>query len=515
MSRITPTPLTALRPSPEAVPAAVSPPPADRRWRVDVGCGWPRSELRRQDFAGHADELVDRRVGQGVPLGAGRVVLVELLEQPAVGHRVRFVQAATWTSASRTLCPMSASLPAAPMMQSVLRRQKSDACDTPGCLIWIVKYCKTDIYLLARDTQSMGCIYYVQCDMQSLSDHIALDEILTSGELAARLTTTGLSAAAARQVISRNNDPAVRVLPFRLPHRARLFTRRTSVQNESFYLRLADVMIKVRPGVARTIVALLKRRILPRADAHRLLAAPLTPKSSRTPTYDAEVKALTDLGLCYVEDSTMALERLTFNSIVGLPKSHQLARSERARQIVAMFFTRMITDQCRRQGVISWTGTTLPDGTGAVMFNDHVFSAIGYSWLDPLMRRAVGQKPKPTPVLFDVYARECDVQDVLGFVHRLAHIGSNRNARMPVLGVLAAYAFSGDAWSVAKARGLLAINLRQSYGDAALAMLAKMEHLLHLADAGDWFGEHAAEIDYEELANDVDVLRVTAVPQNF
>ena len=354
----------------------------------------------------------------------------------------------------------------------------------------------------------MGCICYVQCDMQSLSDHIALDEILTSGELAARLTTTGLSAAAARQVISRNNDPAVRVLPFRLPHRARLFTRRTSVQNESFYLRLADVMIKVRPGVARTIVALLKRRILPRADAHRLLAAPLTPKSSRTPTYDAEVKALTDLGLCYVEDSTMALERLTFNSIVGLPKSHQLARSERARQIVAMFFTRMITDQCRRQGVISWTGTTLPDGTGAVMFNDHVFSAIGYSWLDPLMRRAVGQKPKPTPVLFDVYARECDVQDVLGFVHRLAHIGSNRNARMPVLGVLAAYAFSGDAWSVAKARGLLAINLRQSYGDAALAMLAKMEHLLHLADAGDWFGEHAAEIDYEELANDVDVLRV-------
>ena len=135
LSRITPTPLTALRPSPEAVPAAVSPPPADRRWRVDVGCGWPRSELRRQDFAGHADELVDRRVGQGVPLGAGRFVLVELLEQPAVGHRVRFVQAATWTSASRTLCPMSASLPAAPMMQSVLRRQKSDACDTPGCLI--------------------------------------------------------------------------------------------------------------------------------------------------------------------------------------------------------------------------------------------------------------------------------------------------------------------------------------------------------------------------------------------
>ena len=74
--------------------------------------------------------------------------------------------------------------------------------------------------------------------------------------------------------------------------------------------------------------------------------------------------------------------------------------------------------------------------------------------------------------------------------------------------MLAAYAFSDDAWSVAKERGLLAINLRQSYGDAAVAMLAKMEHLLHRADAGDWFGEHPAEIDFEGVANDIDVLRV-------
>ena len=280
--------------------------------------------------------------------------------------------------------------------------------------------------------------------MRSLLDHIALDDILTSGELAARLTTTGLTPAAARQVISRNNDPAVWVLPFRLPQGGRLFTRRTFVPNEGFYLRLADVITKFRPGLARTIVTLVKRRVLLRADAQRLLAAPLKPKSSRTPTYDAEVKALTDLRLCSVEGSTTALERLTFNSIVGLPTSHQLARSERARQIVDMFLTRMITDQFRRQGVISWTGATLPDlRTGSVLFNDHVFSALGYSWLDPLVRRAIGKKPKPAPVLFDVYARQCDLQDVLGFVYRLAHIGSNRNARMPLLGVLAAYAFSG------------------------------------------------------------------------
>ena len=343
--------------------------------------------------------------------------------------------------------------------------------------------------------------------MPSLSHHIAPTEILTSGQLAKRLTTTGLTPVAARQAIHRNNDPAVLVLPFRLPQRSRLFALRASLQNRAFYHRLAEVITESRPGLARTIRALLKRQILLKADAQRLLAAPLKPKSSRTPIYDAEVKALTDLRLCSVEGSTTALERLTINSLVGFPTSHRLARTERTRQIVEMYITRMITDQFRKQGIIGWTSATFPDiETGTVRFSDQVFSAFGYSWLDPLVRRAVGQKPKSVPVLFDVCARGCDDHDVMGFLHRLARIGSNRNARMPVLGVLAAYAFSGDAWSVAKQRGLLTINLRQSYGDAALDMLAKIESLLRLADAGDRFGERTAEIDYEGLANDVDEL---------
>ena len=343
--------------------------------------------------------------------------------------------------------------------------------------------------------------------MPSLSKHIALTEILTSGQLATRLTTTGLTPVAARQAIHRTNDPAVLVLPIRLPKRSRLFTLRASLQNRAFYHRLAEVITESRPGLARTIRALLKRRILLRADAQRLLAAPLKPKSSRTPTYNAEVKTLTDLQLCSVEESATALERLTINSLVGFPRSHRLARAGRTRQIVEMYITRMIADQFRKQGIIGWTSATFSDiETGTVRFSDYVFSAFGYSWLDPLVRRAVGQKPKPVPVLFDVCARRCDAHDVRGFLHRLARVGSNRNARMPVLGVLAAHAFSGDAWSVAKQRGLLAINLRQSYGDAALDMLAKLECLHRQADAGGRFGEHTAEIDYEGLANDVDEL---------
>ena len=345
--------------------------------------------------------------------------------------------------------------------------------------------------------------------MVALSDHIAPGEILTSAQLAQRLARTGLTNAAARQVISRNKDSAVWILPFHLPRRARLFARRESNAKDDFYERLATVIADLRPGLARTIRALLTRRVLLKADAQRLLAAPMRPKTSRTPTYDAEVSVLTQLGLCGVEGEETALERLTIHALIGTPTSHKHARSERVRQIVNMRLARILTDQFRKQAVIGWASSThgLRE-TGTALFSDYAFSAFSYSWLDPLVRRSVGQKPKPTPVLFDVFSRECDVYDVEGLLHRLRRIGSNRNARLPLLGVIAAHTFTANAWDVAKKGGLLAINLRQSFGKAALRALAGMEHLLGLAIAGDPFGKHDAEIDYEGLADDVEALRV-------
>ena len=345
--------------------------------------------------------------------------------------------------------------------------------------------------------------------MVALSDHIASGEILTSGQLAERLARTGLTHAAARQVISRNKDRAVWVLPFHLPRRARLFARRESNANDRFYERLATVIAELRPGLARTIRRLLTRRVLLKVEAQRLLAAPLQPKASRTPTYDAEVSVLVELGLCGVEGEDTALERLTIRPLIGTLASYKHARSEFVRQIVNMRLTRILTDQFRKQAVIGWESSTYGNReTGTVLFSDYAFSAVSYSWLDPLVRRSRGRRPKSTPVLFDVFSRECDLHDVEGFLHRLRRIGSNRNARLPLLGVIAAHTFAGDAWDVAKKGGLLVINLRQSYGRAALKALAGMEHLLRLAIVGDPLGKYDAEIDYEGLADDVEALRM-------
>ena len=85
---------------------------------------------------------------------------------------------------------------------------------------------------------------------------------------------------------------------------------------------------------------------------------------------------------------------------------------------------------------------------------------------------------------------------------------ANRNARIPLLGVIAAHTFTGDAWNTAKKGGLLAINLRQAYGKTALKTLVRMEHLLGVAVANDPLGSHGAEIDYDTLAEDVEAMRV-------
>ena len=146
-----------------------------------------------------------------------------------------------------------------------------------------------------------------------LYDIIPPDSILTSGQLAARLIATGTSHQAARKAMSRNRDPAVWILPVSLPRRVRMFARRDSVRNTAFYQKLATALNDLRPGLARTILALLQRRILLRFDAQRLLAAPSQPRSSRTPTYAAELSVLAELGLCKVEGTDTALERITIN----------------------------------------------------------------------------------------------------------------------------------------------------------------------------------------------------------
>jgi hypothetical protein len=202
---------------------------------------------------------------------------------------------------------------------------------------------------------------------------------------------------------------------------------------------------------------------------------------------------MVDLGICDVEARGTSLERLSLKRLAGTQESHALARSARAESIVAGRLTSMLTEHFRRTALVSWTSVLLPTlGESVVEFNSFSFSARAFSRLDPLLRRNEGVAPKPTPVLLDVFGRECDLEHVLGFVHRLKRVTNGTRTRLPVLGVVAAPNFSTAAWTSARENGLYAFNLRQFYGDTALAAMSQAERLLRYAtDAVGGFDEDA------------------------
>lgn len=340
--------------------------------------------------------------------------------------------------------------------------------------------------------------------MTRLSELLGPGEVLDSAGLARRIAASGRSLIAARQVISRSSDPAIWKLPIRLPGRSRLFALRDSRTSDEFYLTIARKLEIQRPGIARVIRSLLNRGVLLQAEAQRVLASPYRRGASRTPTFESEVGLLVDLELCRREATGTSLERISLSRLAGTAESHDLARSARAKSLVANQLSSMLTRHFRDTTVVGWTSVTLPiDGRPVVEFNNYPFSASAFSHLEPLVRRAKGMKPKPAPVLFEVLGRECDLEDAGGFIHRLKRISNNPNSRLPVLGVIAAVDFSKLAWSTIKRNGLYAINLSRFYGPAALTALSLVERLLQYDLAVD----STSEEDVEALAGTLEALR--------
>ena len=338
------------------------------------------------------------------------------------------------------------------------------------------------------------------------SDVIPYDRPVTSGELAALLQNNGSSASAARQAIRRDKD--LWRLPFRLPHRGRLFARKQQQFDALFFLGVATAIESQRPGLSRTIRALFGRRTLLAAEAERLLAAPRKQRASRTPIYATQVRSLVDLGVCRIEAEGTSLERLTLSPLAGSREVAGLATSSKARLLIEAQLTRLLADDMRRKNVIGWNSAQYPDASGSIRFSEYPFAAIAYCWLNPLMRQAKEQKPKPTPVLFDVHSRNCSVLDVEGFLQRISQVSLGSRTRLPILGVLAANDFEKGAWSLAKQRGLMLVSFRQSLGDEALRSLARVETLLKMVGS-----DSVAETDdttgsLDSLADSLDALKV-------
>ena len=169
----------------------------------------------------------------------------------------------------------------------------------------------------------------------------------------------------------------------------------------------------------------------------------------------------------------------------GPDSSHvyQLALTAAGERITETLLARFLLRHYRLQSLLSWQRGEAADGAiGYLPFNGFAFSASGFSWLRPLVGVRNGTS-RPKPVLLDVYNRDCYLEDVDGFVERVDRAG--RVAKLVPLPIVAATTFTQDAFNRAKREGLLAIRLRDLFGDAAIEALGHIESLARGVSALD------------------------------
>lgn len=332
-----------------------------------------------------------------------------------------------------------------------------------------------------------------------LLQFIGLNEVLTSSELLKRLQTSGIDSAYARQLLHRKADAqnVWRSECLVLPSGGRLFARNGFQKTEEFRQKCLPILKELRPGIARAMQAIVREEIILRSRAELLLASPLISDKANYPSYQNEVSVLTELGISRSEGGDGVLERLAHEEQDG-DTTYAIALRAYARFTTETALANLLFEQFRRENWISWK-SKVPDQTGVLaQFNNFQFRATAFSHLRPMLRFNKTEKPKPTPVVLDVFAKTCEIYDVESFIERIVRAGQNKNRKLTFLGIIAAYDFDSVAWQLAKNEGLLAINLRQHFGEFAFEALVQVQELLRNV-AGE--PEKANDADVKKLAD--------------
>jgi hypothetical protein len=331
----------------------------------------------------------------------------------------------------------------------------------------------------------------------SVSSFLKPGEILTSSQLQQRLLGAGRSEANARKMLSRGSlkGDLWRSDKFRLQGNERIYAHKDYWGTAGFCLHIAELVARMnRPGISRCLEVLAREDILLPLHAQKLLASPIGAQcKARYPDYESELEALNELGVSVCSKGSSA-ECLIRNKYVRIADQHELFRASHARQRVECLLARIVLNQLRQQNVLTWNRYSVASvETGFTEYNGQLFTATGYSFLDPLVRWQEG-RTRSCPVFFDVYAGKCGSHDVAGFLQRIKRAMHRGKNRYPALGVIAAKGFYDDAWLLARSERLMTINLRQAFGDEALDVMVKVQELLGQLSAGASFAATSAEL---------------------
>ena len=318
-------------------------------------------------------------------------------------------------------------------------------------------------------------------DTFTIRNLIGPEELVTSSALVGRLVKSGVKADNARQMLRRHSarDGIWRSnLTFQT--NGRLFCHEKFRGTDNFIKQIIPILEKERPSFHRTLQKLLRDGVLLRPHAEMLLATPIEKKKTRYSSFDTDMAAFEEILAGRIEVKDTIGERLVSLKLHGKPASSAAGLEAQTAYQVEISLTNILVEHFRQQNLISWNGLVGTDvHQGLVAFNNYPFFAATFSHLAPLKRwNETRNKSVPTPVVFHVCYNPCTIWDVDGFLERMSRAGVNKSSRLSMLGIIAAPDFTGDAWNKAKKEGLLAVNLRQLFGEPAFEAIVKIQELL-------------------------------------
>jgi hypothetical protein len=324
-------------------------------------------------------------------------------------------------------------------------------------------------------------------DIFNLRNLIGPEELVTSSSLIGRCVAKGIKSDNARQFVRRNSGrDGIWRSELTFQANGRLFCHEKFRGTEHFINQIIPILAKERPGLHRALQKLLNDEVLLRPHAEMLLACPIATKKTRYSSFDVDVAALEEIKVGSIECKDTIGERLVSRKISGQVASAAAGLKAQTAFQVEVSLTNILIEHFRQQNLISWNGSVGTDiHHGLVPFNNYPFFAASFSHLAPLKRWNDDRKKSvPTPVVFHVCLNPCTIWDVEGFLDRMARAGANKSSRLNILGIIAASEFTGGAWEKAKKEGLLAVNLRQLFGEQAFEAIVKIQELLQNV-AGD------------------------------
>jgi hypothetical protein len=299
-----------------------------------------------------------------------------------------------------------------------------------------------------------------------------------SSRLCARLEHQGLSAAAARQRVSRSNGTVKRLKGLVFPRGARFLYHESSFGSEQYWNALIRDIGVASPAYAAAVAALQARGgIVPRAFWDVVSGSPLRQK--RQIASETVLERLLAVSLAELVDVIGVGPCVALNGYFSRLDDAVL----KARLTTEKILLLAVRDWARKLGVASYNKIALRHDAGSPpRVGTFAWDLTGPSYLRAMTRRTQDGKLKPGFLVCDVVSGEGVGATAVSAFIRKCELMAGMKKMPPLFPVFIADRFSHDAFKLGRSHGVMAATPGTLFGrDVAVGLAALLRTLTKAA----------------------------------